>query len=163
MKKPIDHEKLHKYLSEHHLGSAAGLEHFASAKRMWADTQHADVFHSLWMQVEADQRDLELILKNLGREPHGLALLAGPWAKLLGKINLLNPLRQRRETLAQTQLDVLISLLNAKHSMWRTLLLMVNDEPVLDEALLRDLKLRAESQISQLSEFSDSSWAERFR
>ncbi|WPR63913.1 hypothetical protein SLW73_13625 [Glutamicibacter protophormiae] len=163
MKKPIDHEKLHKYLSEHHLGSAAGLEHFASAKRMWADTQHAAVFHSLWLQVKEDQQELERILKKLGREPHGLALLAEPWAKLLGKINLLNPLRQRRQTLAQTQLDVLTGLLNAKHSMWRTLLLMVGEEPTLDEALLSDLKLRAESQIRQLSEFSDSSWAERFR
>ena len=90
-------------------------------------------------------------------------MLAEPWAKLLGKINLLNPLRQRRKTLAQTQLDVLTGLLNAKHSMWRTLLLMVGEEPSLDQALLSDLKLRAESQIRQLSEFSDSSWAERFR
>lgn len=162
MTQPIEREKLHRYLSEHHLGSAAGLEHFASAKRMWEDTPHHEVFHSLWLQVRNDQRDLDLLLRKLGHKPHGLALLTEPWANLLGKLNLLNPLRQRRKTMTQTQLDVLVGLLNAKLRMWLTLLLMVNDEPLLDRAFLEDLQARAESQIHQLSEFSDSSWTERF-
>lgn len=159
----IEHGKLHRYLSEHHVGSVAGVEHFASARRMWSGTPHQQVFDSLWEQVSEDQNDLERLLKELGHSPHGLAKLAAPWAHLLGKINLLNPLRQRRKTVTQSQVDVLIGLLNAKLSMWRTLLLMADQEPLLDETLLLDLRQRAESQIRQLTEFSSRSWPERFK
>ncbi|MDR4534287.1 hypothetical protein [Glutamicibacter sp. PS] len=163
MNESIERGKLHRYLSEHHVGSIAGVEHFASARRMWAGTPHEAFFESLWDQVSDDQNDLELLLKKLGYTPHGLARLAAPWAHLLGKINVLNPLRQKQKTLTQSQIDVLIGLLNAKLSMWRTLLLMVDKEPQLDEGLLHDLQHRAQSQIHQLTEFSDTSWAERFR
>ncbi|MGP4995835.1 hypothetical protein [Glutamicibacter ardleyensis] len=158
----IDQEKLHRYLSQHLLGSESGLNHFEAAKDTWAGTAHEERFNSLWKQVEKDQQDLESLMDRLGFSRGPLAQVAAPVAKLAGMVNPFNPFRQRKISAAQVQLDVLTGLLNAKLRMWQTLQLMVGEEPRLDQALLEDLEQRALSQISQLVLISDETWEDRF-
>ncbi|MGO3257201.1 hypothetical protein ACTXJR_08000 [Glutamicibacter ardleyensis] len=158
----IDQEKLHRYLSQHLLGSESGLNHFEAAKDTWAGTAHEERFTSLYKQVEADQKDLESLMDRLGFPRGPLAQVAAPVAKLAGLVNPFNPFRQRKISAAQVQLDVLTGLLNAKLRMWQTLLLMLDAEPRLDRALLEDLEQRALSQISQLVLLSDETWDDRF-
>lgn len=159
----IDQHKLHKYLNEHLLGSRAGLQHFQAASETWSGTHLEPRWVSLRNQVEADQKDLRRILDALDPKEHILLKLATPLLSLIGKINPFNPLRLRRITMAQVQIDVLTGLLNAKLRMWQTLLLLQSHEPRLDASLLDDLAQRAESQIAQLIALSDESWLERFR
>ena len=159
---PIDESKLHKYLNEHLMGSRSGLEHFKAAVGTWAGTPHEQRMASLEQQVAADQDDLKRIMDDLGYQEPPLVKIVAPVALLAGRLNPFNPLRQRRFTLAQVQLDVLTGLLNAKLRMWRTLEFMSVVEPRLDAHLLADLAQRAESQIRQITEMSDDSWPERF-
>ncbi|MGO2328678.1 hypothetical protein ACTXIU_17505 [Glutamicibacter arilaitensis] len=158
----IDQKTMHRYLSEHLLGSESGLNHFKAAHHTWADTAYAKRFESLHQQVQADQDDLKRIMDRLGCTKRPMARLLAPAAKLAGHVNPFNPLRMRKLGAAQVQLDVLTGLLNAKLRMWQTLLLMLPHDPRLDQALLQDLSHRAESQISQLKALSDETWPERF-
>lgn len=158
----IDQDTLHRYLSEHLLGSESGLNHFKAAHHTWAGTAYADRFDSLRQQVQADQEDLKRIMDRLGCTQRPMARLLAPAAKLAGHLNPFNPLRLRKLAAAQVQLDVLTGLLNAKLRMWQTLLLMLPHDARLDQALLQDLAHRAESQISQLKALSDETWGERF-
>ena len=158
----LDTGKLHRYLSEHLLGSASGLEHFRAARQTWAGTSHEGRLESLYQQITDDQRDLKKLIAALGYTPHPAVRLAMPLANLAGRFNPLNPLRRRRSSMAQSQLDMLTGLLNAKLAMWRTLLLACDADDRLDAALLKDLSRRAQSQIRQLAELSDSTWSDHF-
>ncbi|MGH3654639.1 hypothetical protein [Glutamicibacter sp.] len=158
----IDQSTLHRYLSQHLLGSESGLNHFKAAHGTWAGTAYEERFESLHRQVEADQDDLKRIMSQLGWSQRPAARLLAQVAKLAGTVNPFNPLRMRKLAAAQVQLDVLTGLLNAKLRMWQTLLLMLPQEQRLDRRLLEDLSHRAESQINQLKALSDETWAERF-
>lgn len=158
----IDQDKLHQYLSEHLLGSRSGLEHFKAAVETWQGTANEQRLISLENQVHTDQEDLKRIIAQLGFEEHKALKLFAPLAWIVGRFNPFNPSRMRRLSLAQVQLDVLTGLLNAKLRMWRTLELMVPEEPRLDPDLLADLARRAEDQISQLCDISNDSWKDRF-
>lgn len=158
----IDQDTLHRYLDRHLLGSESGLDHFKAAHGTWAGTAFEERFESLHQQVQADQEDLKKIMATLGCSPRPIGKLLAPVARLAGKANPFNPLRQHTQAAAQVQLDVLTGLLNAKLRMWQTLLLMLPHEQRLDRALLQDLSRRADSQIQQLVALSDETWADRF-
>lgn len=158
----IDRRILEKYLSHHLLGSQSGLAHFNSARQTWEATPHEHAFASLYEQVRDDQNDLRAIIGRLRLQERPLAKLMAPVASFLGRINPINPLRMRRLSSTQVQLDVLIGLLNAKLSMWNTLLAMAASESKLDPVQLMDLADRAQSQITQMKKINMQTWPERF-
>ncbi|MGB9034711.1 MAG: hypothetical protein WCC45_09355 [Paeniglutamicibacter sp.] len=158
----VSHQTLSNYLNQHLLGSEGGVNAFRAAADTWKGTAQEPMLLSLARQVMADQEDLQNMVHRLGYGGHPLKLTLSHAVRAVGRVNPVNLLRKRKAGLAQVELDVLIGMLNAKLAMWDTLQLVAGKDHRFDTALLDDLKVRANDQITQVKEIIEATWEERF-
>ena len=157
------HRKLLRiYLQDHLAGSTAGLELARRARGANKGTPYGEPLAKLADDIEADRRSLESIMDDLGfgaDRAKNLALWAAEKAgrlKLNGQLTGYSPLSRHVEV------EGLITGVNGKLSMWRTLREVVDSVPELDAGRLDRLIERAERQIETLHELRSRAGREAF-
>jgi hypothetical protein len=140
------------YLQDHLAGSTGGLELARRARGANQGTTYGDALATLADEIEEDRRELESIMRELGfgaDRPKNLAFWAAEKAgrlKLNGQLTGYSPLSR------MVELEGLISGVNGKLSLWRTLSDVAEAVPELDAARLATLIERAEGQVATLHE-----------
>jgi hypothetical protein len=138
------------YLQDHLAGATGGLELARRARGANEGTPYGEPLARLAEDIEEDRRALESIMRELSfgaDRPKNLVFWAAEKAgrlKLNGQLTGYSPLSR------MVEIEGLISGVNAKLSMWRTLREIAEAVPALDADLLARLVERAEGQIATL-------------
>jgi hypothetical protein len=157
------HRKLLRiYLQDHLAGSTAGLELARRARAENEGTPYGEPLAKLADDVEADRRTLESLMDDLGFGADRAKNLALWAAEKAGRLKLNGQLRGYSPLSRQVELEGLITLVNGKLSMWRTLRDAVDSVPELDAGRLDRLIERAERQIETLHDLRSRAGREAF-
>jgi hypothetical protein len=150
------------YLQDHLAGSTGGLELARRARGANESTPYGEQLATIADDIEADRRSLESLMDDLGfgaDRVKNLAFWAGEKAgrlKLNGQLSGYSPLSRMIE------IEGLLTGVNAKLSLWRTLRELAETEPELDGARIGRLAERAEQQLATLHELRSRAGREAF-
>ena len=140
------------YLQDHLAGSTGGIELARRMRSANEGTTYGDPLAKLTDEIEADRRALEGIMEDLGfgaDRAKNIAFWVGEKAgrlKLNGQLTGYSPLSRL------TELEGLIAGINAKLSLWRSLLEVAPSQPRLDQERLQRLLERGEEQLKTVEE-----------
>lgn len=148
----LDLDTLLPYLDIHLVGATNGVRLFDAARLSWAGTPHEEDFDRLRHEISEEREFLKRMIKNLGHRPNVLKMAFAHIMSVVAQFDPLNPLRRRKSTGAQLELEALQSLLKGKEALWSTLLALPPGtstgagDPVLDRAVLERLLEASERQ-----------------
>ncbi|MGH2846365.1 MAG: hypothetical protein ACRDL0_10190 [Thermoleophilaceae bacterium] len=158
----MDRNLLRIYLQDHLAGSTGGLELARRARGANEGSPYGEPLAKLADDIAADRRSLESLMDDLGfgaDRAKNLAFWVGEKAGRLkpnGQLTGYSPLSRMIE------LEGLITGVNAKTSLWLTLVDVAASEPKLDAERLRRLVERAERQLETLHELRTRAGREAF-
>jgi hypothetical protein len=158
----MERKLLRIYLQDHLAGSTGGLELARRARGANEGTPYGEALAKLADDIAADRRSLESIMDDLGfgaDRPKNIAFWVAEKAgrlKLNGQLTGYSPLSRMIE------IEGLITGVNAKLSLWRTLRDVADSVPELDADRLARLIERAEQQIGTLHELRSAAGREAF-
>jgi hypothetical protein len=158
----MDRKLLRIYLQDHLAGSTGGAELARRARGANEGTSYGEPLAKLADDIEADRRSLESIMDDLGFGADRAKNLAFWAAEKAGRLKLNGQLTGYSPLSRQVELEGLITGVNGKLSMWRTLRDVADSVPELDAARLDRLVERAERQIETLHELRSRAGREAF-
>jgi len=158
----MDRKLLRIYLQDHLAGSTGGLELARRARGANADTTYSEPLAKLADDIEADRRSLETIMEELGFGADRVKNMAFWAAEKAGRLKLNGQLTGYSPLSRMVEIEGLISGVNAKLSLWRTLRDVADSVPELDAARIDRLIERAEQQIGTLQELRSRAGREAF-
>jgi hypothetical protein len=136
------------YLQDHLAGATTGVELARRARGSNEGTEYGPSLERIADEIEADRRQLEGIMEDLG---FGAGRL-----KLNGELTNYSPLSR------MVELEGLIAGITGKRAMWVALLELAPGEPRLDAALLERLRDRADEQRDTVEELRQKAAREAF-
>jgi hypothetical protein len=140
------------YLQDHLAGSTGGAELARRARGANEGTAYGEPLAKLADDIEADRRSLESIMQDLGFAPDR-AKNIGFWvAEKAGRLKLNGQVTGYSPLSRMIEVEGLITGVNAKRSLWLTLLDIADAVPELDPDRLGRLLERAEQQLETLHE-----------
>ena len=150
------------YLQDHLAGSTGGLELARRMRGANVGTPYGEPLAKLADDIEADRRSLEGIMDDLGFGADR-AKNIGFWvAEKAGRLKLNGQLTGYSPLSRMVELEGLITGVNGKLSLWRTLRDVADSVPELDADRLGRLIERAEQQIGTLHELRSRAGGEAF-
>jgi hypothetical protein len=158
----MDRKLLRIYLQDHLAGSTGGVELARRARGANEGTPYGEPLAKIADEIEADRRSLESLMEDLGfgaDRAKNIAFWVGEKAgrlKLNGQLTGYSPLSRMIE------IDGLITGVNGKLSLWRTLRELAETEPELDAARIGRLVERAEQQLATLHELRSRAGRDAF-
>jgi hypothetical protein len=158
----MDRKLLRIYLQDHLAGATGGLELARRARGANEGTPYGEPLAKITDDIEADRRSLESLMDDLGfgaDRAKNLVFWAGEKAgrlKLNGQLTGYSPLSR------VVELEGLITGVNAKLSLWRTLREVAEPVPELEADRLGRLIDRAEEQLATLHELRSRAGREAF-
>jgi hypothetical protein len=158
----MDRKLLRIYLQDHLAGATGGLELARRARGANEGTPYGELLAKITDDIEADRRSLESLMDDLGfgaDRAKNLVFWAGEKAgrlKLNGQLTGYSPLSR------VVELEGLITGVNAKLSLWRTLREVAEPVPELEADRLGRLIDRAEEQLATLHELRSRAGREAF-
>ena len=158
----MERKLLRIYLQDHLAGSTGGRELARRARGANKGTPYGEPLAKLADDIEADRRSLESLMEDLGfgaDRAKNIALWAAEKAgrlKLNGQLTGYSPLSRMIE------IEGLITGVNGKLSLWRTLREVADSVPELDADRIDRLIERAEQQIGTLHELRTRAGREAF-
>jgi hypothetical protein len=158
----MDRKLLRIYLQDHMAGATGGLELARRARGANEGTSYGEPLAKLADDIEADRRSLEGIMDDLGfgaDRAKNIAFWAGEKA---GRLKLNGQLRGYSPLSRMIEIEGLITGVNAKLSLWRTLSDVAGSVAELDADRLVRLSERAEDQIGTLHELRARAGREAF-
>jgi hypothetical protein len=158
----MDRKLLRIYLQDHMAGATGGLELARRARGANEGTSYGEPLAKLADDIEADRRSLESIMDDLGfgaDRAKNIAFWAGEKA---GRLKLNGQLRGYSPLSRMIEIEGLITGVNAKLSLWRTLSDVAGSVAELDADRLVRLSERAEDQIGTLHELRARAGREAF-
>ena len=158
----MDRKLLRIYLQDHLAGSTGGLELARRARGANADTTYSEPLAKLADDIDADRRSLETIMEELGFGADRAKNMAFWAAEKAGRLKLNGQLTGYSPLSRMVEIEGLISGVNAKLSLWRTLRDVADSLPELDAARIDRLIERAEQQIGTLQELRSRAGREAF-
>jgi hypothetical protein len=158
----MDRKLLRIYLQDHMAGSTGGLELARRVRSENEGTPYGDSLAGMVDEIEADRRALESIMDELGFGPDRPKNIAFWVAEKAGRLKLNGRLTGYSPLSRMLAIEGLIIGVNAKRSLWLTLLEVAESEPQLDEARMRRLAERADSQLETLHELRARAGREAF-
>jgi hypothetical protein len=158
----MDRKFLRIYLQDHLAASTAGLELARRARGENEGTPYGEPLAKLADDIEADRRSLESIMDDLGFGADRAKNLAFWAAEKAGRLKLNGQLTGYSPLSRHVEVEGLITAVNGKLSMWRTLREVVDSLPELDAGRLDRLIERAERQIETLHELRSRAGREAF-
>jgi hypothetical protein len=158
----MERKLLRIYLQDHLAGSTGGLELARRVRGANEGTTYGDALAQLTDDIEADRRSLESIMDDLGFGADR-AKNIGFWvAEKAGRLKLNGRLTGYSPLSRMIEIEGLITGVNAKLSLWRTLGDVAGSVTELDADRLARLTERAEQQIGTLHELRARAGREAF-
>jgi hypothetical protein len=158
----MDRKLLRIYLQDHLAGSTGGAELARRARGANEGTSYGEPLAKLADDIEADRRSLESVMDDLGFGADRAKNLAFWAAEKAGRLKLNGQLTGYSPLSRHVELEGLITGVNAKLSMWRTLRDVADSVPELEAARLDRLVERAEQQLETLHELRSRAGREAF-
>jgi hypothetical protein len=150
------------YLQDHLAGATAGLELARRTRGANEGTDYGPPLARIADEIEADRRQLQGIIEDLGFGGDRLKNLAAWGLEKVGRLKLNGELTSYSPLSRVVELEGLITGIIGKWSMWVALLEIAGGEPRLDTALLERLRDRAEAQRNSVEELRQKAATEAF-
>jgi hypothetical protein len=150
------------YLQDHLAGSTGGLELARRARNANRDTPYGEPLAKLADEIEADRRSLESIMEDLGFGADRAKNLGFWAAEKAGRLKLNGQLTGYSPLSRMIEIEGLITGVNAKLSLWRTLRDVADSVTELEADRLAVLIERAEQQIGTLHDLRSRAGREAF-
>jgi hypothetical protein len=158
----VNEKHLRIYLQDHLAGSTAGLELARRTRGANEGTEYGPPLAQIADEIEADRRQLQGIMKELGFDRDKLKNLAAWGAEKAGRLKLNGQLTGYSPLSRVVELEGLLTGITGKWGLWVALLQIAPDEPRLDAALLERLRDRAEAQRATVEELREKAAREAF-
>jgi hypothetical protein len=158
----MERKLLRIYLQDHLAGSTGGLELARRVRGANEGTTYGDALAKLTDDIEADRRSLESIMDDLGFGADRAKNIAFWAAEKAGRFKLNGQFTGYSPLSRMIEIEGLITGVNGKLSLWRTLLDVADSVPELDRDRLARLRERAENQIGTLHELRARAGREAF-
>lgn len=150
------------YLQDHLAGSTAGLELARRTRGANEGTEYGTPLAKIADEVEADRRQLEGIIDDLGFGGDRLKNAAAWGLEKAGRLKLNGQLTGYSPLSRVVELEGLLSGISGKKALWVALLELAPSEPRLDAELLGRLRDRAEEQRATVEELREKAAREAF-
>jgi hypothetical protein len=158
----MERKLLRIYLQDHLAGSTGGLELARRVRGANEGTPYGEPLAKLADDIAADRRSLESIMDDLGFGADRAKNIAFWAAEKAGRLKLNGQLTGYSPLSRMVEIEGLITGVNAKLSLWRTLRDVAGSVPELDADRLARLIERAEQQIGTLHELRSRAGREAF-
>jgi hypothetical protein len=158
----VDRKLLRIYLQDHLAVSTGGAELARRARGANEGTSYGEPLAKLADDIEADRRSLESIMDDLGFGADRAKNVAAWAAEKAGRLKLNGQIKGYSPLSRHVEIEGLVTGVNGKLSMWRTLRDLADSVPELDSARLDRLIERAERQIETLHELRSRAGREAF-
>jgi hypothetical protein len=158
----MERKLLRIYLQDHLAGSTGGVELARRARGANEGTPYGEPLAKLADDIEADRRSLESIMDDLGFGADRAKNIAFWAAEKAGRLKLNGQLTGYSPLSRMVEIEGLITGVNGKLSLWRTLRDIADSAPELDADRLARLLERAEQQIETLHELRSRAGREAF-
>ena len=150
------------YLQDHLAGSTAGLELARRTRGANEGTEYGTPLAKIADEIEADRRQLEGIIDELGFSGDRLKNVAAWGLEKAGRLKLNGQLTGYSPLSRVVELEGLLSGITGKKALWVALLEVAPSEPRLDAELLGRLRDRAEEQRATVEELREKAAREAF-
>jgi hypothetical protein len=150
------------YLQDHLAGATAGLELARRTRGANEGTDYGPPLARIADEIEADRRQLEGIIEDLGFGGDRLKNIAAWGLEKVGRLKLNGELTSYSPLSRVVELEGLITGIAGKWSLWVALLEIAAGEPRLDTALRERLRDRAEAQRNTVEELREKAAREAF-
>jgi hypothetical protein len=140
------------YLQDHLAGATGGSELARRLRDSNRGTAYEQPLAKLADEIQADKRALEGTIQDLGFGPDRPKVLAAWALEKAGRLKLNGQLTGYSPLSRMVEIEALLSGVNGKRSLWRSLLDVAGSEPRLDRARLGRLAERAERQSAELDD-----------
>jgi predicted DNA-binding ribbon-helix-helix protein len=150
------------YLQDHLAGSTAGLELARRTRGANEGTEYGAPLARIADEIEADRRQLEGIMGDLGFGGDRLKNVAAWSLEKAGRLKLNGELKGYSPLSRVVELEGLLTGITGKKGLWVALLQIAPGEPRLDAALLERLRDRAEEQRATVEELREKAAQEAF-
>jgi hypothetical protein len=158
----MDRKLLRIYLQDHLAGSTGGVELARRARGANEGTPYGEQLAKLADDIEADRRALEGIMDDLGFGADRAKNIAFWAAEKAGRLKLNGQIKGYSPLSRMVEIEGLITGVNGKLSLWRTLRDVAGSVPELDADRLARLIERAEQQVGTLHELRSRAGREAF-
>jgi hypothetical protein len=161
--RPLMNEKyLRIYLQDHLAGATTGVELARRARGSNEGTDYGPPLERIADEIEADRRQLEGMMEDLGFAGDRLKNIAAWGLEKVGRLKLNGELTSYSPLSRMVELEGLITGITGKRAMWVALLELAPGEPRLDAALLERLRDRADEQRDTVEELRQRAAREAF-
>jgi predicted DNA-binding ribbon-helix-helix protein len=150
------------YLQDHLAGSTAGLELARRTRGANQGTEYGPPLAKIADEIEADRRQLEGIIDELGFGGDRFKNVAAWGLEKMGRLKLNGQLKGYSPLSRVVELEGLLTGITGKKGLWNALLEIAPGEPRLDAALLERLRDRAEEQRATVEELRQRAAREAF-
>jgi hypothetical protein len=150
------------YLQDHLAGSTTGLELARRARGANEGTEYGPPLAKIADEIEADKRQLEGIMEDLGFGGDRLKNIGAWGLEKLGRLKLNGELTSYSPLSRVVELEGLLTGITGKKGLWIALLEVAPSEARLDAALLERLRDRAEEQRATVDELRQKAAREAF-
>ena len=158
----MERKLLRIYLQDHLAGSTGGLELARRVRGANEGTPYGEPLATLADDIEADRGSLESIMHDLGFGADRAKNMAFWAAEKVGRLKLNGQLTGYSPLSRVVEIEGLITGVNAKLSLWRTLRDVAESVPELDADRIARLVERAEQQMGTLHELRARAGREAF-
>ena len=158
----MDEKYLRIYLQDHLAGSTAGLELARRLRGENEGTGYGAPLAKVADEIEADRRQLEGIMEDLGFGGDRLKNITAWGFEKLGRLKLNGELTRYSPLSRVVELEGLLTGITGKKGLWIALLEVAPSEPRLEAALLERLRDRAEEQRTTVEELRQKAAREAF-
>ena len=150
------------YLQDHLAGSTAGIELARRTRGANEGTEYGPPLAKLADEIEADRRQLQGIMEDLGLDGDRLKVAAAWGLEKVGRLKLNGELKGYSPLSRVVELEGLVTGISGKKGLWLALLQLVDVEPRLDRERLERLRDRAEDQRARVEELREKAAREAF-
>jgi hypothetical protein len=150
------------YMQDHLAGSTAGLELARRTRGQNEGTEYGPPLAKIADEIEADRRQLQGIMDDLGFGGDRLKNSAAWVLEKAGRLKLNGDFTGYSPLSRVVELEGLLTGITGKKGLWNALLEVAPTEPRLDADLLGRLRDRAEEQRSTVEELREKAAREAF-
>jgi len=150
------------YLQDHLAGATAGLELARRTRGANEGTGYGHELAKIADEIEADRRQLEGIMEDLGFGADRLKNITAWGLEKVGRLKLNGELTSYSPLSRVVELEGLLTGITGKKGLWIALLELAASEPRLDAALLERLRDRAEEQRATVEGLRETAAREAF-
>jgi hypothetical protein len=158
----VNQKHLRIYMQDHLAGSTAGLELARRTRAANEGTEYGPPLAQIADEIEADRRQLQAIMEELGFGHDKLKNMGAWTVEMLGRLKMNGQFTGYSPLSRVVELEGLLTGITGKWGLWVALLQIAPEDPRLDPAQLERLRDRAEAQRATVEELREKAAREAF-